>query len=83
MRQIKLNTMKKLALFSALGLAIGFISCTKDHTCSCSFTEPFLGTTITADTMFMDMKKGEAKDLCDDQEVILTLFDPNADCELK
>lgn len=79
--------MKKVILVAAVAM-LALASCKKDHTCTCTATSTggaFGDFSITADTVYTDMKKGDAKDLCVAQNASAT-FDGSTttiECELK
>ena len=58
-----------------------FASCTKDRVCSCTITEPFTGVSISADTTFEDISKGDAEDECDKLSDEVAILDGS--CELE
>ena len=78
---------KGLIIVAALGL-LAVVSCKKDHTCSCEFTTSgsILGDfSITADTVFTDMKKADAAAACDANDLSYTdgAETTTVECELK
>ncbi len=48
--------------FAGLMIATGFCSCNKDFTCRCTFTD----TTKNFDIKILDVRKNDAKVLCND-----------------
>ena len=59
--------MKKLLLSVAVISAFSFASCKKDHTCTCTTTSTFPGSTTDTDVYtIVDSKKGDAKKMCID-----------------
>ena len=78
--------MKKVILVAAVAM-LALASCKKDHTCTCDVTTSGLvGTgTLSADTVFVDMKKSEAKDKCTSLDSDIDFFGSQITtvCDLK
>lgn len=79
--------MKKVILVAAVAM-LALASCKKDHTCSCTVTSSgglFGDFSVTADTVYTDMKKGDAEDLCVAQNASATVAGSTTTvaCELK
>ncbi|MCI5059173.1 MAG: hypothetical protein MRY83_23880 [Flavobacteriales bacterium] len=66
---------KLLAIAFLFALVLGFASCKKDHTCTCSA----LG--ISADTTLKDMTKKDAKETCEGMSA--SAFGIDVTCKLK
>lgn len=60
--------MKKFTLLAALAIALCAASCKKDRVCECTTTTTFPDGTVHTDpndnTTYKEIKKGEAKTLC-------------------
>lgn len=88
MLNLKKNKMKKgIIIVTVLGL-LAIVSCKKDHTCSCTITSTgslFGDITITADTIYTDMKKKDAAAACDTGDASYNDGTENTtiECELK
>jgi hypothetical protein len=78
---------KGLIIVAALGL-LAVVSCKKDHTCNCTFTSSggaFGDLSISADTVYTDMKKKDAITACDLNDASYNDGSENTtvECELK
>lgn len=78
---------KGIIIIAALGL-FAAVSCKKDHTCSCTITSSgslFGDFTITADTVYTDMKKSDAATACDTGDASYSdgSSTTTSECELK
>lgn len=72
--------MKKILLVAAAFLITGsFMSCTKDYTCECKFTDGTPTLTIPIEKA----KKNDATDACDAFETTYKIGDPKVTCTLK
>ncbi|RYD57982.1 MAG: hypothetical protein EOP56_06840 [Sphingobacteriales bacterium] len=73
--------MKKIASIAVIAIfAVGFTSCKKDYTCTCTWKVG--NETKTQASAFGKQKKGDANDACDALETTYKMADPNAKCEL-
>ncbi len=75
--------MKKVALFFAVTFvaAMMFSSCSKDYTCACEWE--MMDEKMTQDYVYEGVKKADAEETCDAQQVAVRIIDPNGKCELK
>lgn len=66
--------MKKFTLMAVAVFALGLTSCKKDFVCECTNTYTSSGGTTTTDpaanVTYRDVKKGEAKSLCQKTTVV-------------
>ncbi|HIP35838.1 MAG TPA: hypothetical protein EYG85_03195 [Crocinitomix sp.] len=69
---------KGFIIVAAMGLFVA-VSCKKNHTCRCTYTTS--GLTITADTVFTDMKKKDAETDCEAMSVSATTGGTTASVE--
>lgn len=75
--------MKKgfLGLAALMIAGIGFTSCKKDYTCTCTWDDG-INANNTFAWEFPDQKKKDAEEACDSQETTLKNIDSGASCEL-
>ena len=66
-----------LNIFAIVIALLAFSSCTKDYTCSCTFTG---GSTI--DSALLDVSQSDAEDACDQADADARAVDPDASCTL-
>ena len=77
---------KGLMIIAAVGL-LAAVSCKKDHTCTCTVTSTgsILGDfTVSADTVYSDMKKSDAEAACNTGDYSATALGitNTSECEL-
>lgn len=75
--------MKKVVFAAVVLGGLAFTACKKDHTCSCTFTSG--GISITADTVYTDMKKSDAETQCNSMDASGSIGSESftQECELK
>lgn len=61
----------------ALGVIVGFTSCKKNYTCTCTVA----GGSIAIE--YEKVKKADAEDACSSAETTYKVADPGASCSLK
>lgn len=77
---------KLLVLVVFAGGLVAISSCKKDWTCSCDITTTgTINSSTSADTVFSDMTKSDAKSECNDLDGSFTAFGQSVttECELK
>ncbi len=78
--------MKKITLFAFAAVALSLASCKKDRTCECTFTSSTGSNSVTTtSTVIKDVKKSEAKTLCQKTTYTdnLNSYTSTSDCKLK
>jgi hypothetical protein len=83
--QKNLRTMKKVLLLAAVVVA-SLASCKKDHTCTCTTTVTYSGTTVVGDpevTEYPSSKKSAARAHCLSSTTTSTYGTSTTTCDLK
>ena len=68
---------------AVVALSVGFISCKKDYTCTCTWDDGVTAGTQTTDIEIKDEKKSDAEDICDAAQATYRVIDSGATCNLK
>lgn len=77
--------MKRLIMIAAVAVALLSTACKKDWNCECTTTSPNTSP-MTSHTVFQDMKKSDAEDMCKNNEsvnVATNQYGINQECHLK
>jgi hypothetical protein len=78
--------MKKITLFAFAIAALSLASCKKDRTCECTYTSTSGSSSVTtSSTVIKEVKKSEAKTLCQKTTYTdnLSAYSSTSDCKLK